>query len=48
VSSERKIAKQMELPKFILKGILEGEIKIDDDDNWIVIKTGQVIVKYKS
>ena len=46
VSTERKIAQRMELPAFITKGYLEGEIEIDDKGNWIVIKTGQVIIQY--
>ena len=47
VSTERKIADQMELPKFIVKGFLEGEIDLSDDNKiWTVIKTGQVIEFY--
>lgn len=46
VSSERKMAQQMELPIFIAKGYFEGEIEIDDNGKWIVIKTGQEIIQY--
>ena len=46
-STIRKFAKQMEMPAFVIHGFLDGEIEIDENNNWIIKKTGQIIEQYK-
>lgn len=46
LSTVELYALKMEMPLFIVSGYLKGDILIDDDNNWIVKRTGQKIIPY--